>query len=53
MPKTYIIVIDLRTNEVVRKVDVTGKPQRQIERVESGMLINMDTENFVTEIHEE
>ncbi len=39
-------IVNRETGEVVSAVDVTGKSERQIYRVEMGMLINMDTDRF-------
>lgn len=42
-------VIELATGKTVHEVDVTGKTSRQIEKVMSGMLRNMDTDRFAVE----
>lgn len=49
-PKKEVIrVIELATGKVVHVVDVTGKSSSAIERVERGMLINMNTDRFCVE----
>lgn len=42
----FLEVVEIETGEVVHKVEVTGKSERNIERCEMGMLRNMDTERF-------
>jgi hypothetical protein len=44
--KRCVQVIEIATGKVVHEVDVRDMSDRQIERVMSGMLINMDTERF-------
>lgn len=39
-------VVELTTGKVVHEVDVSGKGESSIERVMSGMLINMDTDRY-------
>jgi len=46
-------VIEIRKyqgDEVVRAVDVTGKSDRQIDKIESGIMRNMNHEEYYTEI---
>lgn len=45
--KQVLKVRNLKTNEIVREVEVTGKSQNQIERVMSGMLRNMSDDYYV------
>lgn len=40
-------VKDLRTGKIMKTIDVRGKSESTIERVLRGLLINMDTENYV------
>jgi hypothetical protein len=58
-PKTYLVPTRLngfpradgRDNS--RRIDVTGKSEREIERITAGLLRNMDTDNwFVDEVTE-
>lgn len=44
--KRTLKVKELATGKVVSEVDVTGKSERMVERVMSGMLRNMDTDRF-------
>lgn len=39
-------VVELETGKVIETVDVHGKPERMIDRVEMGMLRNMDLDRF-------
>jgi hypothetical protein len=36
----------------IRSVEVTGRTEREIERVERGILINMDADRFFVELIE-
>lgn len=45
-----IHVIEIESGKVVRKIDVTGKSDHLIEKVERGLLLNMDFENYITEV---
>jgi len=47
-PKRWIDVIDYQTGGVVRSVEVTGKSDGMIEKIERGLLRQMDTEKFYT-----
>lgn len=40
------LVIRDENGKEVRRVDVTGRHTRQIERIEIGMLINMDRDKY-------
>lgn len=44
--KRELVIKNLKTGEIVRRFDVTGKSERQIEKIERGALINMDTDRF-------
>ena len=44
--KRYLNVVEIGTNKIVKSIDVTGKSERAIERIERGMLINMNTDKF-------
>lgn len=41
-----IEVVEIATGEVAKRIDVTGKDERAIEKVMRGLLIQMDTERF-------
>ncbi len=44
--KREILVKRIKTGEVVKRVDVTGQGERQIEQCMMGMLINMNQEDY-------
>lgn len=46
---TKLRVIELATRKTVHEVDVSTKSEAAIERVMSGMLINMDTDRYCIE----
>ena len=46
--KKYIAVISYDTEEVVKKIDVTGKSESQIDRIENGLNINLNHNKFYT-----
>jgi len=48
----FLQVLDITTAECVKEIDVTGKTDREIERIERGILINMNTDNYFTDIVE-
>lgn len=50
MQFTYIEVLEYDTNKVVRRIDVSSKPPRTIERIEDGININLDVSRFYTRI---
>lgn len=50
MDKKEIIVTDSRTGEIVKRIDVSDKSQNQIDKIEMGMLRNMDIENYYTSV---
>ena len=41
-----LVITSIDTGEEIKRVDVTGKHTRQIERIEMGMLINLDHEKY-------
>lgn len=45
--KRFLRVRREDTNEIVSEVEVTGKSENQIERIERGILMNMDTDAFI------
>lgn len=51
--KTYLVPTHIKTREQDRRIAVTGKSERQIERITMGLLRNMSDEWFVDEITEE
>jgi hypothetical protein len=48
--KAYIEVINIESGEVVRTIDVTGSSPRRVERIENGLLMSMDLENYTTNV---
>ncbi len=44
--KREILVKHIKTGEVVKRIDVTGKSENHIERAMMGMLINMNQEDY-------
>ncbi len=47
--KRHLIVRRFETREEVKRLNVTEKSDRAVERIMSGMLINMDTDRFYIE----
>lgn len=52
-PKKYLVIKDYETNNIVEKIDITGKSNRAIEKIESGMNINLNHVAFYTEVTSE
>jgi hypothetical protein len=44
----YIEVVHTTTGTVVKRIDVTGSSERQIEKVEMGLLRNMNLDSYHT-----
>lgn len=44
-----ILVKHIKTGEVVKRIDVTGRSENYIERCMRGMLINMNQEDYCIE----
>jgi len=45
--KKELLIRKLSTKEIIRRIDVTGKSDRQIEKVTIGLLHNMSDDYFV------
>ena len=45
-PKRELLVTRLTDREVVHRVDVSGKNEKQVERVLSGMLLRINTDEY-------
>lgn len=45
---TYIEIKSLENSEVVKRLDVTGKTDRQQEQIEMGMLRNLNRDKYYT-----
>jgi hypothetical protein len=48
----FLQIINIETAQCVKELEVTGKTDREIERIERGILINMNTDLFFTDIVE-
>jgi hypothetical protein len=46
--KNYICVVRYSNGEIVKKVDVTGKGERMVDKVDRGMNINLNHDEFYT-----
>ena len=44
--KREILIKLIKTDEIVKRIDVTGKSEDHIERAMRGMLINMNQEDY-------
>lgn len=50
--KRTVVIVKNDTQEVVKEFDVTGQPDRRIERLINGMSINLDWANYSIEQRE-
>ncbi len=48
MSEKYIDIIEHSTGNVVEQIDVSGRSDRQVERVDNGININMNHEMYYT-----
>jgi len=46
--KKYIEIIKFETKEVVKRMDITGKGEVQIDKIDDGLNINLNHEEFYT-----
>ena len=46
MKERKLEIVSLETREVVEAIDVTGKSESMVERVERGLLMKVDTDRF-------
>ena len=44
--KTYVEIFEYATTQVVKRIDVTDKTARYVDRLERGMSINMNHNDF-------
>lgn len=51
--KRELRVTDKTTGEVIRRIDVTGRSERDIDRITGGLLINMSPRYFVADSADE
>ena len=47
--KKYLEIRSIRDNSCVKRIDVTGKTERGVERVERGILINLNHDEYTVE----
>lgn len=47
---THLVVdvVEMKTNKIVHTVDCAGKSETSVDRVEMGMMMNMDRSRFFT-----
>jgi hypothetical protein len=48
--KMKIEIVEFETEKVIKTFDVTGKSERQIEKIENGININLDLERFYSRV---
>ena len=51
MVKTYIEIIRMAGNIVVKRMDVSGRSERSIEKIKSGANINLNHNEFFTDVN--
>lgn len=44
--KKYLEITDAKTKEVIKRMDVTDKSERHIERIEMGILMQMNRDKY-------
>jgi hypothetical protein len=52
MTRTYLERVNYETGERTGRVDVTGKSERQVDRIVDGMTINLHPDWFIDTIHD-
>lgn len=45
-----IEIVDYDTGEVVHRVDVSGKSERAVDKIERGIVRNINTDNYYTRV---
>lgn len=50
--KKFIEVFNFKTGEVAKRIEVTGQSERMLDKLEMGLLRNMDLENWSTRMVE-
>lgn len=48
----YLEIIKDKNNEVVKRLDVTSKGERMIDKIENGMNINLNHDEYSTKLTE-
>lgn len=46
--KRYIEIVEYKTGDVVKRIDVTDMSERTVDKTERGMNINLDHSNYYT-----
>jgi curli biogenesis system outer membrane secretion channel CsgG len=46
MKKQVLKIVEFKTGEVIKVIDVTGRSDSSVERVMRGILINMNTDEY-------
>jgi len=49
--KHYLDIIDYNTTKCVKRFDVTGQTERQIDKLDRGVNINLNHEQYYTQEH--
>lgn len=49
---SQIVVRDQDTNAIVHTIDVSGKSEREVEKIERGLLRQMDTDRYMFGVEE-
>lgn len=47
-----IVIRDQKTNEIVHEIDVTGRTESEINRIQLGLSLNFDFERFMFGVEE-
>lgn len=42
----YLEIVKKETNEIVKRMDITNQSERQIERIEMGVLMNLNVKEY-------
>jgi len=48
----YLEIIDMDTDAVIRRMDVSNKTETQIERIDNGLNINLNHDKYLTVVKE-
>ena len=51
--KKYLVIVEDATGDIVKRVEVTGKSDRNIEKIERGMNINLNHNEYSVDLIEE
>lgn len=50
--KKYIEIVEFATGDVIKRLDVTGKSEREIELIDNGVNINLNHNDYFTRENE-